>query len=177
MWPMLIATKMRPPAIRDQVIPRERLLERLRAGSDLQLTLVICPAGFGKTTLLAGWYQAETARKPVAWLTLDKDDDDPVVLWSYVTEALRQVCPAVSLPAAPLTAEAASVTDVVLPRLVNELSDQGEVVLILDDVPPALRGGPRQHGLVHRARAGQPPARAFDAGRAGPSARVATRSR
>ncbi len=138
MWPMLIATKLRPPAIRDQVIPRERLLERLRAGSDLALTLVIGPAGFGKTTLLAAWYQAETAQKPVAWLTLDEDDNDPVVLWSYVTEALRQVCPAISRsaaphPAAPDRAEPDAVTGVVLPRLVNELSDQGDVVLILDD--------------------------------------------
>ncbi len=129
---MLIAMKLRPPAIRDRVIPRERLLERLRAGSDLSLTLVICPAGFGKTTLLAGWYQAETARKPVAWLTLDEGDNDPVVLWSYVIEALRQVCPVVSQPA-PHLAEAGPVTAVVLPRLVNELTEQGEVVLILDD--------------------------------------------
>ena len=98
MWPMLIATKMRPPAIRDQVVPRERLLELLRAGSDLALTLVICPAGSGKTTLLASWYQAETPRKPVAWLTLDEDDNDLALLWSYVIEALRRVCPAVSLP-------------------------------------------------------------------------------
>jgi len=133
MWPMLIATKLRPPAIRDQIVPRERLLERLRAGSDPALTLVICPAGFGKTTLLAAWYQAETARRPVAWLTLDEADNDPVVLWSYVIEALRQVCPAVSLPAVPQLAGAACVTDVVLPRLVNELNGQGEVVLILDD--------------------------------------------
>ena len=133
MWPMLIATKLRPPAIRDQVVPRERLLEQLRPGSDPALTLVICPAGFGKTTLLAAWYQAETARRPVAWLTMDEADNDPVVLWSYVIEALRRVCPAVSLPAIPQLAEAACVTDVVLPRLVNELNGQGEVVLILDD--------------------------------------------
>jgi LuxR family maltose regulon positive regulatory protein len=133
MWPMLIATKLRPPALRDQVVPRERLLEQLRAGSDPALTLVICPAGFGKTTLLAAWYQAETARRPVAWLTLDEADNDPVVLWSYVIEALRQVCPAVSLPVIPQMAEAACVTDVVLPRLVSELNGQGEVVLILDD--------------------------------------------
>ncbi|MGB6580473.1 MAG: hypothetical protein WBF34_21420, partial [Streptosporangiaceae bacterium] len=109
------------------------MLERLRAGSDPALTLVICPAGFGKTTLLAAWYQAETARRPVAWLTLDEADNDPVVLWSYVIEALRQVCPAVSLSAVPQLAGAACVTDVVLPRLVNELNGQGEVVLILDD--------------------------------------------
>jgi ATP/maltotriose-dependent transcriptional regulator MalT len=136
MWPTLIATKLRPSAIRDQVVPRERLLEQLRAGSDPALTLVICPAGFGKTTLLAAWYQAESARRPVAWLTLDEADNDPVLLWSYLIEALRQVCPAVSLPEIPHLAEAACVTDVVLPRLVNELNelnDQGEVVLILDD--------------------------------------------
>ena len=133
MWPMLIATKLRPPAIRDQVVPRERLLEQLRAGSDPALTLVICPAGFGKTTLLAAWYQAETARRPVAWLTLDEADNDPVMLWSYVIEALRRVCPAISLPAIPQMAETACVTDVLLPRLVNELNGQGEVVLILDD--------------------------------------------
>jgi LuxR family maltose regulon positive regulatory protein len=133
MWPTLIATKLRPSAIRDQVVPRERLLEQLRAGSDRALTLVICPAGFGKTTLLAAWYQAEAARRPVAWLTLDEADNDPVLLWSYVIEALRQVCPAVSLPEIPNLAEAASVTDVVLPRLVNELTGQGEIVLILDD--------------------------------------------
>jgi LuxR family maltose regulon positive regulatory protein len=131
--PTMIAAKLRPPTIRDQVVPRERLLERLRAGSGLAFTLVICPAGFGKTTLLAAWYQAETARKPVAWLTLDEGDNDPVVLWSYVIEALRQVCPAVSMPAAPHMAEAAWFTDVALPRLVDELNDQGDVVLILDD--------------------------------------------
>ncbi len=131
--PMLIATKLRPPAIRDQVVPRERLLERLRAGSGLALTMVICPAGFGKTTLLTAWYQAETTRKPVAWLTLDEGDNDPVVLWSYVIEALRQVCPAVSRPAALPKAGAAAFTDLVLPQLVNELSRQGDVVLVLDD--------------------------------------------
>ena len=52
-----------------------------------------CPAGFGKTTLLAAWHEAEAARKPVGWLTLDEGDDDPVVLSSCVPiEALRRVC-------------------------------------------------------------------------------------
>ena len=96
--PVLIATKLRPPVVRDQTVPRERLVERLRAGSGFRLSLVACPAGFGKTTLLAAWHEAEAARKPVGWLTLDEGDDDPVVLWSYVIEALRRVCPALSLP-------------------------------------------------------------------------------
>jgi ATP/maltotriose-dependent transcriptional regulator MalT len=94
---------------------------------------VACPAGFGKTTLLAAWHEAEAARKPVGWLTLDEGDDDPVVLWSYVIEALRRVCPALSLPVSPQMAGAASLVPAVLPRLVNELEDLGEVTLILDD--------------------------------------------
>ena len=80
--PILVGTKLHPPSVREQTIPRERLLERLRSGSDRRLTLVACPAGFGKTTLLAAWREAEAARKPVAWLTLDEGDNDPVVLWS-----------------------------------------------------------------------------------------------
>jgi ATP/maltotriose-dependent transcriptional regulator MalT len=36
---VLVATKLRPPPVRDQVVPRERLVERLRAGSERRLTL------------------------------------------------------------------------------------------------------------------------------------------
>ncbi len=128
--PVLIATKLRPLAVHDQVVLRERLLERLRTGAGLALSLVACPAGYGKTTLLAAWHQAEAARKPVAWLTLDEDDNDPVVLWSYLIEALRRACPAISLPPSPQLASAASIVHVVLPRLVNELDDLGEVTSV-----------------------------------------------
>ena len=68
--------------MRDQIVLRERLVERLRTGPGRGLSLVACPAGYGKTTLLAAWHEAEAARKPMAWLTLDEGDDDPVVLWT-----------------------------------------------------------------------------------------------
>ena len=131
--PVLVATKLRPPTVRDEIIARERLMEQLRRGAARRLTLVACPAGFGKTTLLAAWYEVGAPRKPVAWLTLDAGDNDPVVLWSYVIEALRRACPAINLRASPQTAGVASITDVVLPHLVNELDSQDEVTLILDD--------------------------------------------
>ena len=130
--PIVVGTKLHPPSVRELTIPRERLLERLRSGSDRRLTLVACPAGFGKTTLLAAWREAEAARKPVAWLTLDEGDNDPVVLWTYAIEALRRASPAVARSAAADTV-VAPVVDVVLPRLVNELDGQGEITLILDD--------------------------------------------
>ena len=129
---ILVATKLHPPAVREQSIRRERLLERLRSGSDRRLTLVACPAGFGKTTLLAAWRDAEAARKPVAWLTLDEGDNDPVVLWSHAIGALRQASPAVAGSVSADTV-VAPVVEVVLPGLVNELDGQGEMALILDD--------------------------------------------
>ena len=141
--PVLIATKLRPPSKRDQVIPRDRLVERLRTGTGLGLSLVACAAGFGKTTLLAAWREVEAARKPVAWLTLDADDNDPVVLWSYVIEALRRVCPAIGQSASPRAAGAAHIIDMVLPRFVNELHDQDEVTLILDDFDRLSDGAAR----------------------------------
>ena len=142
--PVLLATKLRPPAVRDQTVPRERLVERLRTGSGLRLTLVACPPGFGKTTMLAAWHEVEAARKPVAWLTLDEGDNDPAVLWSYVIEALRRACPAIGQLASPQTAGVASIVDTVLPRLVNELDDLGEVTLILDDFHQLGDGAARE---------------------------------
>ena len=142
--PVLLATKLRPPPVRDQIVPRERLVERLRAGSGLRLTLVACPPGFGKTTMLAAWHEVEAARKPVAWLTLDEGDNDPAVLWSYVIEALRRACPAIGQPASPQPAGVASIVDTVLPRLVNELDDLGEVTLILDDFHQLGDGAARE---------------------------------
>ena len=142
--PVLVATKLRPPAVRDQMVPRERLMERLRTASSRGLSLVACPAGFGKTTLLAAWHKAEAARKPMAWLTLDEGDDDPVVLWSYVIEALRGVCPAIGQSASPRAAGSAHIADIVLPHLVNELNDQHGVTLILDDFHRLSAGAARE---------------------------------
>ena len=130
--PTLVGTKLRPPPVRKQSIPRERLQECLRSGSDRRLTLVACPAGFGKTTLLSAWYEAEAARRLVAWLTLDEGDNDPVVLWSHAIGALRRVNPDVAKSTSSHSL-VAPVIDLVLPRLVNELDGQGEITLILDD--------------------------------------------
>jgi ATP/maltotriose-dependent transcriptional regulator MalT len=131
--PVLLVTKLHPPFVPAQTVVRERLFARLRAGRGLKLSLVACPAGFGKSTLLAAWRENEARERPVAWVTLDEGDDDAVVLWSHVVEALGRVC--VGLPHETLAGMVSSspLLEVVIPRLVNELVEQGEVVLVLDD--------------------------------------------
>jgi LuxR family maltose regulon positive regulatory protein len=115
------------------LIDRDDLLQRLGAGAGLGLTVVACPAGFGKTSLLAAWYQAEAPRRAMAWLTMDKDDNDPAVLWSYLLEALRRVSPAIAEAALVPVPWTPPVLELLLPRLVNVLADQAAVTLILDD--------------------------------------------
>ena len=64
-------------------------------GTELKLTLVSAPAGFGKTTLLAEWLAAGPARSAgerlVAWLSLDRADNDTASFWTYMIAALRTV--------------------------------------------------------------------------------------
>jgi hypothetical protein len=72
----LVATKLRLPRSQPGFVVRPRLLERLAEGATRELTLVCAPAGFGKTSLLADW--AHRSPLPVAWLSLDPGDNDPI---------------------------------------------------------------------------------------------------
>ena len=106
----LLTTKLFIPPVRRELVPRPRLVERLNAGLQRKLILISAPAGFGKTTLLAEWIAncrlqiADWARtttqianrkspiaNPVAWLSLDKGDNDPARFWAYFIAALQTV--------------------------------------------------------------------------------------
>jgi LuxR family maltose regulon positive regulatory protein len=151
--PALLATKLQPPPTRRQTVERGRLLERLRPEPGTKLVVVAAPAGYGKTTLLGSWRDAEAAgRRPVAWLTLDERDNDPLVLWSDVFAALRLVCPDVGA-SLPETAGSSRLHDEVLPQLVNVLAEHEGVALLLDDFH-RLSSGPARDSvawLVERA--------------------------
>jgi LuxR family maltose regulon positive regulatory protein len=55
-----------------------------------RLTLLRAPAGFGKTTLLAQWYRHRLRQgDALAWLSLEEDDNAPLLFMRYLQEALR----------------------------------------------------------------------------------------
>ena len=143
----LLVTKLHPPPRREQTVLRDRLLDRLRWTLGIKLTVIAAPAGSGKTTLLGEWAEREGAERPVAWLSLDEGDNDPVVLWSYVLAALRRAVPTLRLSGSPERVEAARVVDVVLPELINELTASGEVSLVLDDFD-RLSNGPARDSIA-----------------------------
>jgi LuxR family maltose regulon positive regulatory protein len=125
---------------------RQRLLERLRPEQHVRLIVVAAPAGSGKTTLLGAWREAESARLPVGWVTLDEGDADPVVLWSHVLEALRRACPGLQSRLRPEVVGAGGIMEAFLPELVNSLSGLGQAALVLDDFH-RLPSGPSRDSL------------------------------
>jgi LuxR family transcriptional regulator, maltose regulon positive regulatory protein len=87
----LLATKLHIPRTRPGFVARPRLVDRLAPAQAGELTLVCAPAGFGKTALLADWARRDP--RPVAWLSLDDADNDPVRFWRHVAAALDTVRP------------------------------------------------------------------------------------
>jgi LuxR family transcriptional regulator, maltose regulon positive regulatory protein len=130
---VLLATKLHIPRQRPGFLARPRLTQRLAEGMARELVLVCTPAGFGKTTLLADWARRDP--RPVAWLSLDEGDNDPVRFWRHAAAAMDTVQPGVTELVAPLLGglQAASFKSVAA-TLVNELAEgPDEVVLVLDD--------------------------------------------
>src|SRR5437660_5758321 len=88
----LLSTKLALPRPRPSLVLREPLLERLDEGLEHKLSLLSAPAGFGKTTLVSEWIATRGERQdspPVAWVSLDVGDNDPVRFWRYVIAACR----------------------------------------------------------------------------------------
>lgn len=87
----LLYTKLWVPSHLQNYVQRPDLLQRLKQGQQGKCTLVCAPAGFGKTSLIIEWFQQ--AKLPVAWLSLDEEDNDPRRFWRYLIAALQTVFP------------------------------------------------------------------------------------
>ncbi|MBA3635043.1 MAG: tetratricopeptide repeat protein [Rubrobacteraceae bacterium] len=85
----VLKAKLYVPRCRSNAVSRPRLHESLDEGARRELTVVSAPAGFGKTTLLADW--SRRSELPVAWVSLDERDDDPVRFFSYVRAAIGTI--------------------------------------------------------------------------------------
>jgi LuxR family maltose regulon positive regulatory protein len=129
----LVATKLIPPRPRPGVVVRPRLIRRLDDALSCRLALLSAPAGSGKTTLLGDWLARQQC--PVAWVSLDDGDDDPILFWMYVTTALEGALPGATGPAlallrAPRVPPLRNITAVLLNALG---AAEQPVVLVLDD--------------------------------------------
>ena len=84
----LVGTRLQRPASRPGAVFRDGLVQLL-CDSHEPVISVSAPAGYGKTTLLAQWTEADL--RPSAWLSIGEDCNDPTVLLGYLTAALTPV--------------------------------------------------------------------------------------
>jgi LuxR family transcriptional regulator, maltose regulon positive regulatory protein len=135
--PEIVKTKLSPPSSRIEEVLCPELLELLDAGSVRKLTLIGAPAGYGKTTLLSQWRRSQEPNLPIAWVSLDEQDNDPIRLWKHIIEALDRVTPEERFGAdfpAGLGMVATNLVETTLPVLINSLAElPRRVALVLDD--------------------------------------------
>jgi len=114
-------------------VTRHDLISLLTERGDRTVTVVHAPAGYGKSTLLKQWVEADPVRR-FAWLSLDEADNDPTVLWRYILSALRAVLPGLADRAWDLLQQPQPDVAEVLSVTLNGLLDvPGRLVLVLDD--------------------------------------------
>ncbi|GIK54441.1 MAG: hypothetical protein BroJett015_01040 [Chloroflexota bacterium] len=129
----LVRTKFYRPPVPENLIPHPRLIERLNEAGTRPLTLISAPAGFGKSTLLSAWLQQWS--QPIAWLSLDKSDNDLRHFLGYVLAAIRRVVPEMGAATqALLDGLVLPPTAVLVANLINDLDAiSQDFVLVLDD--------------------------------------------
>jgi DNA-binding SARP family transcriptional activator len=105
-------------------LDRARLRARLDAAWERPITLVVAPAGSGKTTFLSGFARTQLGTdRRVAWYQAASSEGDPAVLLQHLEGTLRQTVP--DLPASWDTVGAAASA--------LETWAGGPVALIVDD--------------------------------------------
>ena len=129
----LLETKIVVPRILSGLVDRPRIHTRLDALLQGKLALVTAPAGFGKTCAVAQWVGQKGF--PVAWLSLDVGDNDPVRFWTYVAAALRGVHEDMGARMAPMLRSSTSPPwEAAISLLIDDLSRLPfDLALVLDD--------------------------------------------
>lgn len=134
---LVLPTKFYYPKIPPGYIGRPRLTAQLNGSLNGKLTLISAPAGFGKTTLLAGWVgqQKNDRESPIAWLSLDEKENDLIRFLTYLVTAVQKAAAPVGRSALTRLRSPQPVrVEAILTLLINDLIQlDGKLRVILDD--------------------------------------------
>jgi len=131
-----LKTKLLPPRLGRRVLPRARLIDRLRSFLDQPATIVCADAGCGKTTLVTDFVRSSGL--PFVWYQIDRSDLDLAVFFGYLVYGIRTLHPDfgdVVLRFIATTESLASKTDQLIDALANEISEKidDKIIVVLDD--------------------------------------------
>ena len=131
-----LKTKMVPPRLGRRVLPRPRLIERLRGFLDQPATIVCADAGCGKTTVVADFVRSSGL--PFVWYQIDRSDLDLAALFGYLVYGIRMLYPDFGDAVLRFISESenlTSKTDQLVDALANEISEaiDEKIIVVLDD--------------------------------------------
>jgi len=87
----LYSSKLQPQRTRSQLVSRPRLIKQFPAiDKQPRLTLLVAPAGYGKSTLLAQLVK-KRGEQEIAWLSLDDSDNNLDSFLDYLWAAFKNV--------------------------------------------------------------------------------------
>jgi LuxR family transcriptional regulator, maltose regulon positive regulatory protein len=128
----LVGVKLAAPSARPGTVAKADAIGRLCA-STLPFATVVAPAGYGKTTLLAKWVEADP--RPFGWVALDGRDDDALVFLRYIAAAIHGVEPVPIEVFEALSGPGGSLWTNRVPRVGSALGAlERPLVLVLDDL-------------------------------------------
>lgn len=132
--PLLINKVFIPPP-RQMLVSRPQLVARLDQGLSRPLTLISAPTGSGKTTLVGEWRSSTGKDIPLAWLSLDPQDNDPALFLAYLFAALRTIKPDLTDPFPGMLQPVQTLPrQPLLANLINDLEEFSRpFVLAMDD--------------------------------------------
>ncbi|MFF2912091.1 LuxR C-terminal-related transcriptional regulator [Paenibacillus sp. NPDC057934] len=130
---MIVSTKIHIPQGRNTLVSRSRLISKLNEGMNAKLTHISAQAGYGKTTALSEWVKQSSNR--VAWVSLDKQDNDWIRFWRYFLASIQENIPGFGQAIGNVINNGpAGTLEPAMSVLLNELDHLShELVIILDD--------------------------------------------
>ncbi|SFM55526.1 LuxR family transcriptional regulator, maltose regulon positive regulatory protein [Variovorax sp. OV329] len=145
---VLVESRLVPPQLSaTTLLARPGLSTLLHTGVGKRLVCITAPAGYGKTTALTQFVsQLEPHGVTVAWLSLEAQDNDPLLFFRYLAAALNHADPRLGRSVLAQTAGGSLASpDAIVASLLSDLgTDCGRLLLVLDDFHLI------QHEGVHR---------------------------
>lgn len=121
------------PALPPHAVDRPALRSLLDSGLDAPLSLIVAPAGAGKTVLLSQWIKSRPELHS-AWIDITADDAAPAIVAARMIEAVSGLSPRLSRRMVYSPTGGARLSEKFLQNFAQSLAGVAKVVLIFDDL-------------------------------------------
>ncbi len=116
------------------LLDRKDLLQLLDRALTKRVTIISAPPGSGKTSLLRAWAHRSTNLRRVAFVSVERDQQNEQRFWCAVLDAIRSPARSIDSETPPAPTAALDV-DQVIDSVLSEVAEHVEpVVLIIDDL-------------------------------------------